>query len=193
VTVVSGERVRDRDLRAGLVAGDPAALGEIYDETSPLVYGIALRVTGDRAAAEDIAQEIFLGLWEHPERYDPDRASLRTWLCLIARNRAIDWLRRTQARTRATAALALAGLEEPPQDIESAAVSNTVTKAVRAAVQALPEAQRAAVLLAYFHGLTYRQVAAELAIPEGTAKSRLRLALRHLADRLAADGLIDRG
>jgi RNA polymerase sigma factor (sigma-70 family) len=179
----------ERDLRARLLDGDELALAEAYDQFSPMVYGLAVRVTGDRAAAEDVAQEVFLHLWERPWAFDPDRGRLRAWLATMAHHRAVDHLRRTAVRDRA--ATRAAGEREPtaPPNPEEAAMAAAVAKRVRVAVDELPPPQRAAILLAYFEGHTFRQVAQLTGVPEGTAKSRLRLALRHLAVRLRAEGL----
>jgi len=81
-----------------LLAADEGALTEAYDLHAPSAFALALRVTGDRAGAEDAVQEAFLELWRKPERFDPHTGSLRTWLCTIARRRAIDWLRRQSAQ-----------------------------------------------------------------------------------------------
>ena len=179
----------DVRLHERLVAGDDDALAEIYDSWSALVFSIAARVTGDRAAAEDITQEVFVRLWERPQAYDPGRGTLRAWLCVVGRSRALDWIRRSQTRSRyQTAAAAIA---ETPSEVDDGLMLQTEIKAVREAVQALPEHQRSAVLLAFYHQRTYREVARELDIPEGTAKSRLRLGLASLASRLAAEGIID--
>jgi RNA polymerase sigma factor (sigma-70 family) len=169
-----------------LVAGDEAALGELYDEFSPLVYGLAVRVTRDWAAAEDITQEVFVRVWEDPQAFDPARGSWRGWLGTMTHRRAVDWVRRSAARRRHTADAA------PPvaaPDPEETAVAGSVAKSVRAAVDELPVTQREAIHLAYFDGQTYRQVAETLGIPEGTAKSRLWLGLRRLAARLQAEGV----
>lgn len=180
----------DVRLHERLVGGDDDALAEAYDKWSALVYSLAVRITEDHAAAEDVTQDVFVRLWERPEAYDPGRGALRTWLCLLARSRALDWTRRREARARYHAAAAAAAVEQP--EIDEAVTWQTEAKIVREAVQALPEPQRQAVLLAYYHGHTYRQVAHELRIPEGTAKSRLRLALASLAERLAAEGILER-
>jgi RNA polymerase sigma factor (sigma-70 family) len=179
----------ERDLRARLLVGDELALAEAYDQFSPMVYGLAARVLGDRSAAEDVAQEVFLHLWARPWAFDPDRGRLRAWLATMTHHRAVDQLRR--ARTRDRYAIRAAAEREPPQppDPEEAAVAAAVAKRVRAAVDELPAPQRTAVLLAYFEGHTFRQVAALTGVPEGTAKSRLRLGLRRIAARLRSEGL----
>jgi RNA polymerase sigma-70 factor (ECF subfamily) len=154
-----------------------------------MVYGLAVRVTGDRGAAEDVAQEVFLHLWERPWAFDPDRGRLRAWLATMAHHRAVDHLRRTGVRDRATTRAAAEREPAPPPNAEEAAVAAAVAKRVRVAVDELPPPQRTAILLAYFEGHTFRQVARLTGVPEGTAKSRLRLALRHLAVRLRSEGL----
>jgi RNA polymerase sigma factor (sigma-70 family) len=189
-----GPATRDVQLHERLVAGDEAALAEAYNEFSTLVHTLAARITSDHDAAQDVTQEVFVHLWERPDAYDPQRGALRTWLCLLARRRALDWSRRRHARARyqSTAATAELATHRGHADVDEALTWETEAKAVREAVRALPEAQREAVLLAYFEGHTYREVARELRIPEGTAKSRLRVALANVADRLADEGILER-
>jgi RNA polymerase sigma-70 factor, ECF subfamily len=181
-------------LRERLVAGDDDALAEAYDRWATLVHTVALRVTGDHAAAEDVTQEVFVYLWQRPEAFRPERGGLRTWLCLLARRRALDSNRRHQVRARYHAAAAAESTATIPTQpgVEAAVTWQTEAKMVREAVLELPEPQRAAVMLAYYGDRSYRQVARELDIPEGTAKSRLRVALATLADRLSAEGILDR-
>jgi RNA polymerase sigma factor (sigma-70 family) len=179
----------DVRMRVALIAGSEPTLAEAYDTYGPVVYGMALQVTGDRGAAEDIAQDVFVDLWRRPERFDPHRAPLRGWLCMIARRRGIDWVRRRRAQERAR----LAGLDPAPTLLEDDLVDSTAYKQVRNAVADLPTPHRQAIFLAYYHGLTYREVARELNIPEGTAKWRLRNALRRIGERLTAEGFEDGG
>jgi RNA polymerase sigma-70 factor (ECF subfamily) len=180
---VNDDDVRLRDELAG---GYEQALAEAYDAHAAAVYGLALRITGDQGAAEDIAQEVFVELWRRPERYDPQRTRLRSWLCMIARRRAIDWLRR-----RGTQDHYAHMLVEPASTeggVEDDVVTASVAKQVRSAVEELPEQHREVIVLAYYNGLTYREVAKVLEIPEGTAKSRLRSGLRRIAETLSAEG-----
>jgi RNA polymerase sigma-70 factor (ECF subfamily) len=179
----------DRNVCERLVAGDESALGELYDQFSSLVYGLAARVTRDWAAAEDITQDVFVRVWEDPEAFDHTRGTWRGWLGTMTHRRAVDWVRRAAVRHRRAAD---APPPQPPApDPEEVAVAGTVAKSVQAAVDDLPAAQRDAILLAYFDGKTYRQVAETLDIPEGTAKSRLWLGLRRLAVRLEAEGMME--
>ena len=177
---VRGVEGTDALLAARLAAGDDWALAEALDRLGPDVYGAALAVLGDGFTAQDVVQEVFTDLWRRPGRYDPAAGTLRTYLTLRARHRAIDLVRselrrvaRQQRHHRLDAGRAL------PSVCEEVTAAET-SRAVRAAVRQLPDSQRQVVELAYFEGLTCREVARVAEIPEGTAKSRLRLALAKL-------------
>ncbi|PZG38758.1 RNA polymerase subunit sigma [Spongiactinospora gelatinilytica] len=177
--------VDDRRLHQRIVGGDETALGELYDRLGPLIVSVAVRVTRDRSVAEDIAQEVFITLWERPLAYDPARGSLRTWLATIAHRRSVDHVR---AEERRKGTVIGPRLTEPrPPGLEDQILDADEAHRVRQAVQRLPAALREVIELAYFGGRTYRQVADELGLPEGTAKSRIRLGLRTLADALTEE------
>ena len=172
----------ERTTRDRLIAGEEGALNEIYDQFSSFVYGLALRVIGDARAAEDVSQDVFVTVWERPGAFDPDRGSLRTWLGTLAHRRAVDHVRREEARRRRAIKDAARPVSTP--DVEEMALALVTAERVRSALDTLPDEQRRAIQLAYFGGKTYRQVAEVLGIPERTAKSRLRLGLRRIADVL---------
>ena len=170
----------DALLAARLAAGDDHALAEVFDRLAPAVLGSALRVVGDDAAAQDVVQDVFVELWRHPGRYDPAAGTLRTYLTVLARHRAIDLVRSELRRVaRQEHSYRLAPRQPDPTPFEEV-VGSEATAAVRAAIGLLPESQRLIVELAYFQGMTYREAAVAAGIPEGTAKSRLRLALAKL-------------
>jgi RNA polymerase sigma-70 factor (ECF subfamily) len=170
----------DAVLAARLGAGDDRALSEAFDRLGPAVYAGALRVLGDAAAAQDVVQDVFVELWSHPGRYDPGAAPLRAYLVLLARHRAVDVVRSELRRAaRQENSYRLVPRLPDPTPLDEAMVSEAAA-AVRAAVQRLPDGQRQMVELAYFGGLTCREAAKAAGIPEGTAKSRLRLALARL-------------
>ncbi len=173
----------DRLLRDRLAAGDDQALASVIEEFGSLVRGVARRVLRDNAAADDVMQDVFVWLWERPDRFDPDRGSLRSFLAVVARRRAIDWIRRHDADRRRADRVAQ---DAPLVDVDLAEdiTARDDAARVRAAVADLPSDQREAVTLAFFGGLSYREVAVALHIPEGTAKSRLRLALAKLSATL---------
>jgi RNA polymerase sigma-70 factor (ECF subfamily) len=165
----------DAALTARLAAGDEEALAEVWDRYGPLVYGHARRLTRDASLAQDVAQEVFVTLWQHPDRFDASRGSLRAYLGVHAHRRAIDAVRRDVRRTEREQRhhrLHPEGAWAPGDSAEAASLA----EAVRQAIVRLPAEQREAVELAYFGGLTHRELAAALKIPEGTVKSRLRLA-----------------
>jgi RNA polymerase sigma-70 factor (ECF subfamily) len=170
----------DSVLAARLAAGDERALAEILDAHGPAVYRAALPVVSSEAAAQDVVQEVFVELWCHPQRFDPTLGSFRTYLTLCARHRAHDLLR-SELRRIGREDRHLRLLPEPREAsaLEQLADAETAS-AVRDAVRNLPPDQREVVELAYFGGLSYRDVARRVGIPEGTAKSRVRLALARL-------------
>ncbi len=154
---------------------------DAYSLHALAVHATACRILGDTPAAEDVVQEVFLELWRKPGAYDPQRGPLRSWLCAVARNKAIDQLRRADRQAAAFVVLAEAGVGE---DAAEPVLRKALAEAVREAIEELPAPHRAAIVLAYYRGFTYRQVALTLSIPEGTAKSRLRRALRRLNELL---------
>jgi RNA polymerase sigma-70 factor, ECF subfamily len=176
----------DALLMARLCAGDDEALAEIIDRLGPAMYGAAARILGPTASAQDVVQEVLVELWTRPGRYDPSLGSLRTYLIVLARHRAVDHARgEIRRRARHERHQRLNPVVSPPTPSEQVA-SAAAASAVRDAVNQLPEGQRIVVELAYFQGMTFREVALAVGIPEGTAKSRLRLAfvkLEHLLDR----------
>ena len=186
--VTPADATRDVRLVQRIAAGDETALTRVYDRFAPTVFGVARRVLGDATAAEDVVQEVFVSLWGRPQMFDSARGTLAAWLGMLAHRRAVDRVRREEASRRRADAMA-AQPPSPPPDIDEAVSSLWIGERVRMAVQDLPEEQRACVNLAYFEGKTYVEVAAILGIPEGTAKSRMRLALRKLADTLDAEGI----
>jgi RNA polymerase sigma-70 factor (ECF subfamily) len=167
--------------------GDEEAFAELYDATAPRVFGLVLRVVRDRAQAEEVAQEAFLEVWRTSPRFDPARGSAMSWLMTIAHRRAVDRVRSAQAQTRRDTAY-----QESTQTVAydvtaEAAHRNLDAKVVREALGELSEVQRAALELAYFGGLTHREVADRLQLPLGTAKTRIRDGMTRLRELLGGD------
>ena len=176
----------DALLAARLAAGDELALAEAFDLFGSTVYHAALRVLRNEESAQDVVQDVFVELWCHSGRYDPDLGTLPAYLVGIARHRAVDVVRSELRRVaRQERSWRLAAGEPSPSPSEEVIASH-VAVAVRAAVRLLPDSQRQIVELAYFGGLTFKEAAKVAGIPEGTAKSRIRLALAKLEDVLDA-------
>jgi RNA polymerase sigma-70 factor, ECF subfamily len=159
------------------------ALAELYRRHGRSVYGLAKRVTGGVAEGEDVTQEVFLHLWRHPERFDPGRGSLRTYLMTQAHRRAVDAVRSQIARHRREEADGRAG--DGGLDLEREVWDFTVAAQVTDALASLPADERRAIELAYFDGHTYRQVAQLLDQPEGTIKGRIRSGLGRMRSALS--------
>lgn len=164
------------------MARDESALGEVIDAYGGLVFGMARRVLADAGMAEEVAQDVFVALWRRPGAFDAARGSLQGFLMGVARNKAIDVVRREETRKKAREALI--SDQETTSMVDSATEQIDERHRVTAALAGLSGPQREAVVLAYYGGRTYREVAAELGIPEGTAKTRLRDGLGKLRELL---------
>jgi RNA polymerase sigma-70 factor (ECF subfamily) len=159
--------------------GDPAAFGVLYARHAGPVFGLAHRILRDRAAAEDVTQDVFAGLWFRRELYVPERGAPRAWLLTITRNRAIDVLRRSRRRDEPLDQAYDSA--EAPERTEAEAFRRDAAASLGAALRGLPDEQRTVVELSYFGELTHAEIAARLSVPLGTVKSRVRLGLRRLA------------
>jgi RNA polymerase sigma-70 factor (ECF subfamily) len=165
------------------------ALAELYRRHAGAVYGLARRVLWDTQLAEEVVQEVFLRIWTAPERYDPDRGSIRSYLLTQTHGRAVDLLRSEGSRKIREERDALQAAESG-YDVEREVWDLALAEGVREAVSTLPEGERRAVELAYFGGYTYREVADLLGEPEGTVKGRIRSALRRLNGALVSSGIL---
>jgi RNA polymerase sigma-70 factor, ECF subfamily len=178
----------DADLVRALAGGDQGALAEIYSRYAGAVWAVARRVCNDRVLAEDVSQTVFVDLWQRPGRYDPARGRLRPWLVAQAHARAVDAVRSESARRRRQerdGQLAPTTMADVEAEVDAAALSEDV----RRAVDGLGRDERAAIMLAYFGGRTYRETAELLGAPEGTVKTRIRRALAGLRRALEAEGV----
>jgi RNA polymerase sigma-70 factor (ECF subfamily) len=171
--------ISDKELVSRVRAGDQNAMGTLYDRYSPLVYAVGLRVLADTAAAEDVLQEVFMQLWRNPARFDASRGSLGAWLAVIARNRAIDALRKRRYESDIEDVVVSV---EP--DLASEADRSRAAKNVRDVLNGMHPAQRQALELAFFEGLTHTEIAAKIGEPLGTIKTRIRAGLLALRKAL---------
>ena len=179
-------RQADQASLARIARGDQAAFAELYDRHARLVYSLALRILQDGADAEDIVQEVFAQVWAQAGRYDASRGAVAAWMLTVTRSRAIDKLRAKRARPEAAAdASAAESVVDlaAAQDLELLSAEQ-VTRLQRA-LNELPDAQRTALELAYYEGLTHVEVASRLNEPLGTVKTRIRQAVMKLREALA--------
>lgn len=174
-------RSAESGLAARLMARDESALREAMSLYGGFVFGMAKRVIADPTLAEEVAQDSFLALWRRPGAFDPERGSLKTFLVSIARNKAIDLVRREEASRRVKDSLMEELVVQPQHGFEDQVGRRTD---LNEALDKLSPVQREAIVLAYFGGRTYREVASELGIAEGTAKTRLRDGLLRLRSGL---------
>jgi RNA polymerase sigma-70 factor, ECF subfamily len=176
-----GQAEDDSVLVARSRRGDQDAFAILYDRYSRLVYSVAIRVVRNAQTAEDILHDIFLQLWQMPQQFDSARGSLGPWLAVIARNRAIDCIRK-QKVTIDPEETVLASMVHLGSDVE---LANIVSK-VRELLKAMPEAQRIAMEMAFFEGNTHAEIAASMKEPLGTVKTRIRAALMIIRKALNA-------
>ena len=171
---------------------DPTTFSAVYDQHASGVYGTAMRILSDPTKAQDVTQDVFLRIWRNPSRFDARRGELGSYLRLMARSRALDVYREGQAAGRARDRLEVVAVQQVDQqaDERPAAIveRDEVGGLVRGALKGLPEAQREALVLAYWGGLTADQIARRAGVPLGTAKSRIRLGLTRLRSEIEGTG-----
>jgi RNA polymerase sigma-70 factor, ECF subfamily len=182
------DKVSDAQLVTSIARYSEVALAEVYRRHGGAVYGLAKRVLNNGAEAEDVTQEVFLRLWNQPDRFDPARGSLRSFLLAQSHGRAVDAVRSSSSRRQREARDAMR-TARTRYDIQHEVWDLAVADQVATAMGALPEEERRAIELAYFDGRTYREVATLLGQPEGTVKSRIRNGMRRMRAVLADAGV----
>jgi RNA polymerase sigma-70 factor (ECF subfamily) len=180
----------DRALLQQVALGNSAAMRTLYERCAGRAWAVTLRILGSRADAEEVLQEAFLEVWRRAREFDPSRGGVETWVMTIARTRAIDRKRSmgTVARVAEEAAAEPPPVSATPVDPSESAEQGQERARVAAALRELPPEQRQVVELAYFEGLSQREIAERTGDPLGTVKTRARLALEKLATLLGPPG-----
>lgn len=173
---------KEAQLLRRIASGDRDAFGEFYDQYSGLLYAVALRILGDAAEAEDVLQEVFLQIWDKSGTFNAQLGKPSSWVITLARHRSLDRLRSSIRRFRLSEQMQTAATEEVHEP--DFADSTEKAKAIRAAINTLPNEQRQAIELAYFGGLSQSEISAQLQEPLGTIKARIRRGMLHLRDHL---------
>ena len=168
-TAARNPEPNDGALIAAIRSGNQDAMAQLYARYSSVVYAVALRVLGDTAAAEDVLQEIFMQLWRSPEAFDSGRGNLAPWLAVIARNRAVDVLRKRRPQTEISETIVSV---EP--DLASEAERGRAMEKVRLVLKEMPAPQRSALEMAYFEGYSHSEISEKTGEPLGTVKTRIR-------------------
>ncbi|HVP18283.1 MAG TPA: sigma-70 family RNA polymerase sigma factor [Spirochaetia bacterium] len=190
IRIMSREVPEDVELIRRMTRRETLALRELYSRHGRLVFGLALRIVGDQEGAEEITQDVFLRAWEKADTYRHEKAQVRTWLARITRNRAIDVLRRRvskEARARDAWEEMKNAAREAGSDPASPVEVDDMRGRISQAILSLPQEQRYALSLAFFDGLTHRQIAEATGEPLGTVKSRIRGAMLKLREMLQSE------
>ncbi len=178
---------------AHLALGNAVAMDILFDRYSRPIYSFAYRMLGDREQAEELSQEVFLRAWRRSSRFTDARGSLISWLLSITHNMAIDELRKQQRRPQKQQSeepeVLMAQLRDTDASLEHQAIHSERRTTVRTALAELPPPQREVLELAYFGGLTQREISDMLDVPLGTIKTRMRLGLQKLQDSAALQSL----
>ncbi len=180
-------QAEDLECLQRLASGDQAAAAGLYDRHARPVYSLILRIVGDETESEDVLQDVFAQAFRQAARYDASRGPVAAWLLMMARSRSIDRLRARRARPEAQTSDAGHAMDEMPgsvPDAASAMLDEEQARIVQRALRALPLIQRVAIELAYYDGLSHREIAERLEQPLGTVKTRIRLGLLKLRDAL---------
>jgi RNA polymerase sigma-70 factor (ECF subfamily) len=178
----------DASLATKVAEGSSAALEVLYDRYSRIVLSFATRMLGDRQSGEELLQEVFLRAWQQAHNYSASRGSFATWLLSITHNMSIDEIRKRRRRPQraesADPVLMLTNVTDQSRSVEESVELGALRETMAQAIRTLPDAQRRAIELAYYRGLTQREIAEELDEPLGTIKTRMRLGMRKLRDYL---------
>lgn len=173
--------VSDAELLSRIAAREPAAFTSFYDRHSPRAFGLILQIVRNRPDAEDVLQETFLQVWTAAERYDPHRACAEAWVLMLARSRALDRLRRRRA---AVGAEEIPDAADPGPDPTAAPELKDEADRLDRVLGTLPPDQQQPIVLAFYRGMTHEQIARHLSVPLGTVKTRIRLGLTRLRERI---------
>ena len=183
----AGGAQTDRALVARMAQGEEDAVGDLYDRYAAPLFGLAVRVVGERADAEEVVMEAFTQAWRTARGYNEQRGSVGAWLTMMVRSRALDLGRSRQRRERMTTRGApeeTAGISLRRDDPSRSVEMSEQRRNVEEALKALPLMQRTAIELAYYDGLTHSEIATRLETPLGTVKTRIRDGMRKLRDGL---------
>jgi RNA polymerase sigma-70 factor, ECF subfamily len=175
------------ELVVRVAAGDEDAFRTLYRSHSSAAYGLALRVTRDEHMAQDVLQEAFSDLWAHAGRFDPQTSSVRSWVTMLTHRRAVDRVRREQGDRDRVARWVTSTRERDHDSVAEVVELRAEHRRVRQAMEGLTRLQRESLELAFLGGLTHTEVAERLDVPLGTAKTRIRDALRFLRTELEGD------
>jgi RNA polymerase sigma-70 factor (ECF subfamily) len=186
VSAVFGGQRNDAPLRAALEAmgrGDQAALGQFYDLTNRMIYGVILKILGNSEDAEEVLSDVYMQAWRQAGSFSPDRGSPMTWLILLARSRSLDRLRSQKTRKTRETVLEADHFSISDKSGQQSAEAERRTL-VRALLNELGPDHRMLVELAFFEGLTHTDLSARLGLPLGTVKTRIRIAMNKIRERM---------
>lgn len=183
-TEQSSENAEELELVASVAAGDTNALATLYDRYAPLLLGLGMKILQDKAEVEDLLHDVFVEVWQKAGSYEPSRGTVRTWLCLRMRSRALD--RTKLSRRTRSESLEARPVETPQPVTKGEGVEVLQRERLAEALAGLSEPQRTVISMAYFKGLSCSEIASELKVPIGTVKSRLAGARRGLEKAMGA-------
>jgi RNA polymerase sigma-70 factor, ECF subfamily len=176
--------LNDEDLMAKIATGDRDAFSALYTRMSPRVFGLARRLVIDTAQSEEVTQEVFLEVWQSAQKFDSSKGGVVSWMMTMTHRRAVDRIRSSQASHDRDLRIGVRDVALSIDDVASTVETIVESERVKLALSHLSELQRQAVVLAYFRGLSHREISEQLTVPTGTIKTRLRDGLIKLRDEL---------